>query len=267
MATAPTPSHAPIGDPVLETQVFWEKYKVAILAAVVVLILALAAYGGYRLYEARQDAAAAALLADARDAAGFKKIIDEYPNSNAAPAAYLLLADAYRREQKYSEANAMLQTFIDKHGKHQFVTTAKMALAANLESMRQVDEAVETYRRIAAEHPTSFNAPLALLAQVPLLKEKGQIEEARRVSETLLSQFPQSSAAGEATRQLRLLKPATPAAPAPAAAPPPNAPADPASAAPQQNTAPAPAAAESPASPPNPSPAAENPAASTAPTP
>ena len=265
MATAPTPSQTPIGDPVLETQLFWDRYKTAILASAAVLILALAAYGGYRLYEARQDAAAAAMLAGAQDAANFQKIIDEYPGSDAAPAAYLLLAGKYRDEQKYAEANSTLQKFIDKHAKHQLVTTAKMALAANLESLRKVDEALDVYRRVAAENPTSFNAPLALLAQVPLLKGKGQVDEARRVCETILSQYRESAAAGEATRQLRLLKPATPPTPAAADAPASNAPANAPGAARAENAAPAPpAAADSPASAP---PAAETPAATTAPTP
>lgn len=259
MATAPIPSPAPIDDdPLLATQVAWLKYKTPIIAAVVALILGLAAYGAYRVYDARREAAAATMLSEARVAANFQKVITEYPHSDAAPAAYLMLASDLRREQKYAEANTALQAFINKHSEHQLVSTAKMALAANLEAMRKGDEAIETYRRIAAEHPTSFNAPLALLAQVPLLKEKGQLDEARRVCETVLTQYRESLAATEASRQLRLLKPATPPSPAAegAATPPP--------ASMQQNTAvasPATASGQSPA------PAAASPAAGTAPTP
>lgn len=252
MATAPIPSPAPapVDDPILDTQFVWLKYQTPIIAGVVALLLALAAYGAYRIYDARRDAAAAAMLADARVAANFQKVITEYPNSNAAPAAYLLMAAEYRREQKYAEANTALQAFVDQHPKHQLVTPAKMALAANLESMGKVDEAIDAYKRLAADHPTSFNAPLALLAQVPLLKAKGQLEEARKVCETVLTQFRDSLAATEASRQLRLLKPATPAAPATA----PAAPADPAAAPAPQGAAPR-------------APAAGGPAASVAPTP
>ena len=262
MATAPTPSHAPLDDdPLIATHVAWLKYKTPIIIGVLALLIALAAYGAYRIYDARRDAAAAAMLADARVAANFHKIVTEYPNSNAAPAAYLLMAADFRREQKYPEAHTTLQTFIDKYPKHQLVTTAKMALAANLESMRKLDEAIEGYRRVAADHPTSFNAPLALLAQVPLLKEKGQIDDARRVCETVLTQYRDSLAATEASRQLRLLKPATPAAPA---APADAASANPAAAAPTGNAAPASPATESGQSI---APTGGTPAASTAPTP
>ncbi len=252
MATAPIPSPAPapVDDPILDTQVVWLKYQTPIIAGVVALLLALAAYGAYRIYDARRDAAAASMLADARVAANFQKVVTEYPNSNAAPAAYLLMAAEYRREQKFAEAITALQTFIKKDPKHQLVTPAKMALGANLESMGKADEAIDTYRRLAADHPTSFNAPLALLAQVPLLKAKGQIDEARKVCETVLTQFRDSLAATEASRQLRLLKPATPATPATA----PAAPADPAAAPAPQGAAPS-------------SPAAGGAAASVAPTP
>ena len=252
MATAPIPSPAPapVDDPILDTQVVWLKYQTPIIAGVVALLLALAAYGAYRIYDARRDAAAASMLADARVAANFQKVVTEYPNSNAAPAAYLLMAAEYRREQKFAEAITALQTFIKNYPKHQLVTPAKMALGANLESMGKADEAIDTYRRLAADHPTSFNAPLALLAQVPLLKAKGQIDEARKVCETVLTQFRDSLAATEASRQLRLLKPATPAAPATA----PAAPADPAAAPAPQGAAPS-------------SPAEGGAAASVAPTP
>ena len=261
MATAPTPSHTPIDDPLLSTQVAWLKYRTPIIAGAVALIVALLAYGAYRIYDARRNAAAAAMLADARVAANFQKIVTEYPNSNAAPAAYLLMAGDLRREQKYAEAIAALQAFINKHSDHQLITTAKMALAANLDSMRRSDEALDTYRRLAAEHPKSFNAPLALLAQVPLLKEKGQLDEARRVCETVLTQYRDSLAATDASRQLRLLKPAAPAASSAAAA---GAPTGPAAAPPSQDAAATSPAAESGQSI---APVAGSPAASTAPTP
>jgi TolA-binding protein len=129
-----------------------------------------------------------------------------------------------RKESKFAEANTTLQSFIDRHPKHQLVTTAQMAIAANFDSLGRPDDALETYRRIAADHAQSFNAPMAMISQVPLLKAKGQIDDARRVCETVMTQYRDSFAAQEAQRYLKTLKPATnaaapPAAPSPAAAP------------------------------------------------
>ena len=228
MATAPTTPTSTPADPLIETQVFWMKYQNAIIIAVVALLVAIAAYGAYRFIGARQEAAAAAMLGAAKTPADYQKVIVEHPGSNAAPTAALLLAAEQRKEGKFAEANTTLQSFIDRHDDHQLVTTAQMAIAANYDSLGRPDDALETYRRIAADHPKSFNAPLAMISQIPLLKAKGQIDEARRVAETVMTQYRDSFASQEAQRYLKSLKPAAnaaaPAAPAPAAAPAQNAP-------------------------------------------
>lgn len=198
---------SPTSDPLLETQMFWVRYKTAILGGLLAMILAIAAYGGYYWHTSHQNAAAAALLAQAKGAADYEKLIKEYPSATAAPSAYLLLAAVQRKEQKLAEANTTLKAFIDKNPKHELVTTAKMAMAANIEAIGKPDEALEMYRRLAADYPRSFNAPLAMLAEVPLLKAKGDVEGARRVCETVLTQYRDSYVAAEATRHLRMLKP------------------------------------------------------------
>ncbi len=229
MATAPiTPTSTP-ADPLIETQVFWMKYKNAIIIAVVSLLLAIVAYGAYRFISARQEAAAAEMLGRAKTAADYQQVIVEHPGSNAAPTAALLLAAEQRKEGKFAEANTTLQSFIDRHEDHQLVTTAEMAIAANYDSLGRPDDALKTYQRIAADHKDSYNAPLAMISQIPLLKAKGQIDEARRVAETVMTQYRESFASQEAQRLLKTLKPpanaaapatqAPPAQPAPPAAP------------------------------------------------
>src|SRR5216110_2264295 len=63
------------------------------------------------------------------------------------------------------------------------------------------------YQQIASTYPNSFNAPLALLSQVYLLKPKNQTEEARRLCETILTRYRESFWASEAAQELRLFKP------------------------------------------------------------
>jgi hypothetical protein len=82
------------------------------------------------------------------------------------------------------------------------------------------------YRQIAAKYPKSFNAPLALMSAVRLLKAKNQLEEARRICETVINQYGTSFWASEAARELSSLKPAiepsatSPTAQVPSASPP-----------------------------------------------
>ena len=217
MPTVPSPSY----DAALETRVFWERFKTEIIAALIIVVLAIIGFGAYRFYIDRNAAAASALLASAKSADAYQQVIADYPNTPAAADAYLLLAEAQRKEKKFTEANATLQVFIDKNPNHELVSTAKMAMAANLESMGKNDEALSMYQQIASTYPNSFNAPLALLSQVYLLKSRNQTEEARRVCETILTRHRESFWAGEAAQELRLLKPSASSEPAPTSTIPP----------------------------------------------
>jgi TolA-binding protein len=217
MPTVPPPSY----DAALETRVFWERFKTEIIAALIIVVLAIVGFGAYRFYSDRRAASASALLAGAKSADVYQQVIADYPNTPAAADAYILLAEAQRKEKKFTEANTTLQVFIDKNPNHELVSTAKMAMAANLESMGKNDEALSIYQQIASIYPNSFNAPLALLSQVYLLKSKNQTEEARRVCETILTRYRESFWAGEAAQELRLLKPSASSEPAPTSTIPP----------------------------------------------
>jgi len=214
MPTASPPSR----DVALETRVFWERFKNEITAAFVVVLLAVIAFTGYRFYSDRRAAAASASLASAKNAQEYEQVIAGYPNTPAAADAYLLLAEAQRSEKKFAEANATLQSFIAKFQQHELMSTARMAMAANLESLGKTDDALAMYQQIASAYPNGFNAPVALLSQVYILKAKNRKDDARRVCETILTQYRTSFWAGEAMQQLRLLKPTSSPAPAPAEA-------------------------------------------------
>jgi predicted negative regulator of RcsB-dependent stress response len=193
-------------DPVLETHVFWHRHQREVIAALLIALVALAGYGGYRFYLDRQNKAAAAMLASAKTGADFQKIITQYSGTPASASATIFLAGEQRKEKQYLEANATLQAFITKNPKHELVGIARMAMAANLESLGKGDEALTMYQRLAADNPQSFTAALALMSTVPLLKEKNQIDEARRVCESIMTQYRDSAVSVEASQQLRSLK-------------------------------------------------------------
>ena len=208
-----------------EREVFWDRYKKEVMAVLVLALLGVAAYSGYRIYSDRQANSAAELLASAKTATDFQKVIAQYPKTAAGASAYLLLADAQRNEKKFAEANVTLQTFLDKFPKHELMGTARLALAGNLEALGKKDEALAAYQRLVADDPKGFAAPVALYSEIHLFKEKKQIDEARRVCETLMTQYRESRLAPDAAYQLRLLKPTTPpvTAASPTVAPPPAA--------------------------------------------
>jgi TolA-binding protein len=229
MPTAPPPTH----DAAVEARVFWLRFQKEIAAALVIAVLAIIGFAGYRFYTNRRDSKAAELLGSARTAEDYQGVIARYSGTPAGASAYLLLAEKQRNEKKFAEANATLKEFIDKNPEHDFAPTAQLAMAANLEAMGKNDEALAIYQQVAAKYPNSFAAPLALISEVPLLKEKNRIEDARRVCEEILTRYrmpgqPVEPAgtdtrmetiwAAEAMRHLRSLKPPEQPKPGPTSA-------------------------------------------------
>ncbi len=200
-------------DTALEAQVFWFKYRKEIASLLVIAILAIIAIAGYRFYRDRREATASTLFGAAKTAAEYQEVISRYGDTSAAASAYLLLADAQRKQGKYSEANATLQRFLEKFPQHELASTARMAIAANLETMGKQDEALATYQQIASTNAGNFNAPMALIAQVHILQEKGRVDDARRICETIMMQYRDSYGALEAGRLLRTLLPPAPQTP------------------------------------------------------
>jgi len=212
-------------EPAPEREVFWERYKKEVMAVLILALVAVAIFGGYRFYSERRENTAAAALAGAKTQAEFQKVMADYPSTAAGASAHVLLADAQQKEKKFAEANATLQTFLDKFPGHELTGTARLAMAGNLEALGKNDEALTAYQRLVAADPHGFTAPLALYSQIHLFKEKKQTEEARKVCETLMTQYRESRLAPDAAYQLRLLKTenAPAASPSPTIAPPPPA--------------------------------------------
>jgi len=208
MPTATPPSR----DAALEAHVFWWKFKAEITAAIAIVLLAVAGFAIYRFYGSQRDSAASALLSTAKTVQDYQEVIARYANTPAGASAYLLLAEEQRKEKKFTDANATLQTFVARNPDHEFVPTAQMAIAANLESMGKVDEALAVYQQLAAKYPKNFNAPLALMSEVSLLKAKNRTEEARRVCEKVMTDYRDSFWMAEAARQLRTLPASVPPA-------------------------------------------------------
>ncbi|MEP7014236.1 MAG: tetratricopeptide repeat protein [Verrucomicrobiota bacterium] len=200
----------PTRDITIETHVFWLRFRKEIAAAVIILLLAIVGFGAFRFYADRQDIAGATLLASAKTIQDYQQVIAHYPNTPAGAGAYLLLADRQRADKKLGDANATLQAFVNKNPDHELATTARMAIANNLDSMGKTDEALAMYQQIATGFPKSFSAPLALISRVHLLKVKNRPDEARLACETILTQYRDSFWAREAAQELRFLKPSAP---------------------------------------------------------
>jgi predicted negative regulator of RcsB-dependent stress response len=216
------PTTPPTTEASVEARVFWLRYQKEIAAALIVVLLAIIGFTGYRFYTVRHNATASELLGSAKTQQDYDAVIARYPGTPAGASAYLLLAQKQRDDKKFAEANATLQKFVENCPEHDLVPTARMAMAANLEAMGKDDEALAIYQQVANKYANTYDGPLAFISQVPLLKAKNRIEDARRVCEEMLTKYrmpgqQQSEGAKdnrmetvwvqEAMRQLRALKP------------------------------------------------------------
>ena len=232
MPTAPPTTR----DPSVEAHVFWFRFRNEIIAALVLLVLAIIGLAGYGFYSEQRNSTAAAALATAKKAQDYQEVIARYPHTPAAASAQLLLAQAQHNERNFAASNVTLQEFIDKHPNHELIATARMAMASNLEAMGKIDEPLAIYQQVVMmdappeeqsviakiqdvfgkpkQKQKNFNAPLALVSQIHLLKAKNQPDAARRVCETIIAQYGDSFWSGEARRELRSLRSSTPTQPA-----------------------------------------------------
>ena len=80
------------------------------------------------------------------------------------------------------------------------------SLAATQEAQGKQDEALSTYQKVSTTFATSFSAPVALLGQARIFKEKGKTDEARRLFEQVINQYPDSMFAQQAMRESSQLK-------------------------------------------------------------
>jgi TolA-binding protein len=165
------------------------------------LVAGLVIYFASELLRTRKLAAAAQELASAKDADGYRRVISDYRGTAAAGDAHLLLADQLRKEGKLDEALTTLRTFIDNYGDHPLISGAWTSLAVTQEAQGKQDEALSTYQKVSTTFATSFSAPIALLAQGRIFKEKGKTEDAKRIYDQVISQHQGTSFARQAMQE------------------------------------------------------------------
>ncbi len=191
---------------VLGGELFWDKYKLPIVAVLLVALVGLIGSEIYRSNQVKTLAQTSAELASAKTVDDYKKIIAEHGNTPASAGAYLLCGRRQLDAKDYAGAADTWQKFADKFPQHPLAPNALMGVAGALESQDKLDQARATYQRVETSFAGNYLAPLASLAEASLLKTQGKLEDARRIYENVIANAPQSDAARQATAGLRLLK-------------------------------------------------------------
>ncbi len=203
--TQTTPATPPPKDE-FDLLVFWMQHQRKVIAIASLLAVALLVFLAAEFLRIQKLTGSARALSTATDETALRKVLSDYPGTAAAGEAHLLLAERLRKAGKLDEAATTLRAFIDKSPEHPLISGAWTSLAATQEMQGKTDEALSTYQRVSTSFSTSFSAPVALLGQARIFKQKGKTEDARRIYDQVINQFPETLFSGLASRENQLLK-------------------------------------------------------------
>ena len=164
---------------------WWDRWGNLVLTAVTVLLLAIAAFNGWRWYERHEAGNAGALYEeflaslDGADVARKKELagtlIERYGRTVYAPMAALQIAKVNLEAGDAGAARAQLRWVIDKSGHAELVQIARLRLAGVLLDEKAHDEALKL---LGGEVPQTLAAAFAD-RRGDVLMAQGKADEAR----------------------------------------------------------------------------------------
>jgi len=179
----------------LDADMFWAKYRSAIIGAVIAVVVIAVGGGFYWLSERNTRINSEKAFADATTVEAWQTLIAQYPKSQAAADAYFLVAAAQRDGGKIEDATATYKKFLDTFPKNALAGAARLGIAQNLEQQNKMSEALDALRDVQSQDGKSYAASFALLEQARILLRQNKLEEARAALDTLTQSYPASPAA------------------------------------------------------------------------
>jgi tetratricopeptide (TPR) repeat protein len=200
MATQPMAgSSSPISS--FDPEVVWALHKRKIVWGAALAVLILLGGSVYFGIKAIQTQKAEKVYSAAQSIEGWQAVIRQFPNSTAAGNAYLRIAAKLTEDGKYSESDSNYESFLRQFPKHPLAVNGYMGLAANAEMEKNPEKALEYYRQVTIHFGNSFQAPIALFHEARITAAMGKLKEAQTLYENVVQRFPESTAAGIASRE------------------------------------------------------------------
>jgi tol-pal system protein YbgF len=127
--------------------------------------------------------------------------VDPVKEQQAYQTAFNLL-----KAGRYDQAAKSFQTFLTDYPASKFADNAQYWLGESYYVTRNFDNAMREFEKLVAEHPDSQKLSHALLKVGYIHDELGQKEKAREVLTELTKSYPNSTAAGLATKRLERMR-------------------------------------------------------------
>lgn len=198
------PVSAPItSEPLPEALEFLKENAVAIVVGVLIAVVGFVGYIIWQNAGKAEADAAAALLFNSQTAQQYQEVVNNYPETPAAPLAMLSLAAAYFDQGQYDLALATFDGFASKYPSHDMLAVARLGSAQAKESLGRNDEALAAYEEFLKSYPEHFMIPNATFGKARVLEASGKYDEAKAVYEAFMAANPDSMWTGRAESGLR----------------------------------------------------------------
>ncbi len=186
-------------------QEFIQRNKASIIAVCILVIASAGVIAARQIQKDNKTAEADAALAAAQTPEALENISQTYADTEAGLFASLVIADRYYQQGAWVKAAQAFQRIVDHHTDSPLAPSARIGLAAILESTGKMDEAVKAYKSVARDYPSSFQAPQSQFSAARVLETQGKLQDARQAYEELITSFPSSAWKSEADERVNKL--------------------------------------------------------------
>lgn len=172
---------------------FLEAHFKKLVLLFAVLVIAVLVYGGISFARKAAAEAAGQAFAAAKTVEDCDRVISEHAGTVAAGSALLLKADLLWDQNKKDSSVAALREFASKNTDHPLIKPALLGLGSKLDSMGERDEATKVFQRVVTEYPSTDEAALAQLRLGDLLWAAGKEDEAKAAYESVPAKYASAS--------------------------------------------------------------------------
>ncbi|MDZ4816708.1 MAG: tetratricopeptide repeat protein [Verrucomicrobiota bacterium] len=153
-----------------QLQVWWQDFKLPIIFGSIFVVLVAIGYPIYTNYRESQERAAGVMLAQIAPSEGeikyaeLTRIGEQYPDTQSAGRAWLILAAHQFNTGKNDEAIVTYKKFLAEYSDHELAGSAALGIGSAHEAAGRIPDAISQYGQVRSKFPNSFWVGEALLS-------------------------------------------------------------------------------------------------------
>lgn len=181
--------------------------QIALGIVIVVLVVVVTSYYFWRQKQTEIDAGQAltqmlmgvAPRSDAGQLAdAYLKVAADYPGTQSGGRALVLGATTLLESNKYPEAQAQFQKYLDTYQGGAFAATAALGIAVSLEAQGKSDAAASAYQRVINAYADANAVDSAKFALAKIDEQQGKLVEAENFYRQVARDNPNTAMGSEA---------------------------------------------------------------------